>query len=333
MGPLCEFIVERVNLGKSVNTTTKMNVTVTNKYLTPEIEDTKSNESKTFLDTFQAMMAEAYKAIKEYRGINITNMRNGSIIVEYNLTLEISYAENISVTAQYNNLVPKIEQAMGIINNYSKDCSSAGNLCFSKSTILQKASLRSEDETCRDTISPGFEEFFTAKIIGGNLVCVSDCDQQSKRFYDCNAGTCQILNRTGPECLCRNTDLYIYATDKCQGQMLKSAVYGGVGAAIALLAVIVASVGFLLFRAKKQQKFISQPFSKDQENTWYDNDNDNEWSSQRGFGTITQGAANGEGGNANGSYSSSSSGSFRPALQNVDTKIQVKIQRPVITPM
>ncbi|OCT59429.1 hypothetical protein XELAEV_18000851mg [Xenopus laevis] len=247
--------------------------------------------------------------------------RPGSIIVEYNLTLEISYQENISVTAQYEDLLQTITKAVEKTDNYSIYCPYEGNLCFNNSRWLQRASLRSEEDSCRNETPSGFEEFFKASIIGGNLVCLSDCNPQSKKNYDCNVGICQIQNGTGPHCLCPRTDLYIYSSEKCNGQMLKSAVYGGVGAAIAVLGVIIAAVGFLLIRAKKHKKLI--PLAKNQEDKWYEDENDNEWSSRRGFSTINYGAADGEEGNTNGSYSSSNIGSFRPALQNVDTALRV----------
>ncbi|OCT90540.1 hypothetical protein XELAEV_18019155mg [Xenopus laevis] len=329
-GSLCEFIQDRVEMRNVVNTTAKMNVTITNKNLS-EIKPINSTEYEAFEDKFKEKIKEACGHIKEYKDVKITQVKAGSIIVDYDLILEITYWENINVEAQNENLTQNINEAMKKINNYNSNCSDKENMCFSGSTMIQRAIILSKEELCRNEISPGFSKFYTAKIIDDKVVCLSDCDLNSDRYYDCNFGTCQIQNETGPHCLCPNTDTYLYASEKCDGQMLKSAVYGSVGAAIAVLGVIIASVGFLLYRSKKNNKL--KPFAKDQEDKWYEEDNDNEWSSQSGFSTINRGAANGEADNTNGSYPSSNNGSFRAALQNVDTTVRVKIRRPIITNM
>ncbi|CAH2329947.1 Hypothetical predicted protein, partial [Pelobates cultripes] len=57
---------------------------------------------------------------------------------------------------------------------------------------------------------------------------------------------------------------------------------------------------------------------KDDEKSWYeDEDNDNEWSVQRGFTNLSD---SGEEDSKQGSFSGKES--FRPALENVDTNIQ-----------
>ncbi|OCT90543.1 hypothetical protein XELAEV_18019158mg [Xenopus laevis] len=345
-GTFCEFIKDKIELGKTLNVSRKLTVKVKDKDFKEEMKNKTSTTFKDFESEFNKTMAALFNGNREYKYVKINSLKNGSIDVDYDLILEIEYKQNINVSAQYNQL---FETVMRKMENYTKNCTTnETNLCFQITSIANASDL-SEDAICRERIPLGFQEFYTGVYSDGALVCMSDCYQQSSRYYDCYMGTCQIQNRTGPHCLCPNTDIYIYASEKCRGQMLKSAVYGGVGAAIAVLGVIIVSVGFLLFRSKKHKK--KEAFANDQEDNWYNDDIDDEWRNQRGFSTINQGAANGnEGlrrnvctrtlehvlidthpmtnfdtvpGNCNGSYSSSNNGSFKTTLQNVDTTIKV----------
>ncbi|XP_063305946.1 mucin-12-like [Pelobates fuscus] len=186
----------------------------------------------------------------------------------------------------------------------------------------------SETELCNAKFDPGYREFYEPSIVGGKVTCVSICDPLAKSYYNCTPGSCQLKNNTGPHCLCPDTDKYVYTGSTCQGRIIKIGLYGGVGAAIAVLVIIIFTVVFLMLRIIKSKK--EKNLFTNGESSWYEEYNDNEWSIERGF-TNLNAVMEEAGGDMSSQGSYSSKERFKPALENVDTSIEVKIQRPEIS--
>ncbi|XP_040202631.1 mucin-12-like [Rana temporaria] len=181
-------------------------------------------------------------------------------------------------------------------------------------------------ELCMETIPEGFKEFYSPYFSTDEaLTCISDCEDSSEKYKSCNKGTCQIRKQTGRACLCPDTEIYLYMYSDCKGPILKSGVYGGVGAAIAVLSLALITVTYLLFRRGKDKKLL-EPFAIDQEDNWSE-ENDSEWHVDRG---ITNLPANVHETNGDSSNNISSREKFKPTLDKIDTTIEIKIQRPEV---
>ncbi|KAM4675864.1 mucin-17-like [Discoglossus pictus] len=194
-------------------------------------------------------------------------------------------------------------------------------------TNVKKEDPQSEQNRCMEIIPLEFQKYYTAKVTENGLVCVSDCDKLSDNQRNCNKGSCNIVTGKGPHCFCPNTDIYIYTSSDCRGQISKASVYGGVGASIAVLSISIVAMVFMMYRAKRNKTRAS--FSEYQEQRWYE-DTDDVWSIGPSLIIQNENANYREDGPSSSSYSSSKE-SFRPSLENVDTNIQVKIQRPEVT--
>ncbi|XP_040197682.1 mucin-3B-like [Rana temporaria] len=100
-------------------------------------------------------------------------------------------------------------------------------------------------------IPNNLKQFHTLMRISGVLRCVSDCDPVSPYHFNCSSGSCNIL-RTGPRCLCPETDLYIYTDDRCGGRISKLGLFIGVGVAFAVLLGVTITLGIYLYKTKRQ---------------------------------------------------------------------------------
>ncbi|XP_053318362.1 mucin-3B-like [Spea bombifrons] len=273
-------------------------------------------------------MKMVYGEITGYQDVEIKSVRKGSIIVNHSVIVEAEYTETVTVTEQYNDIVSNVETHLEeLIKANCTNGNGSTALCIDSNVKITDDPPKTKEELCFDRFEPGFREFYTPLVTAEGVICLSDCDPQSGRYLSCNGGACMLQNGTGPQCLCPNSEKYIYTGPRCQGKILKSQLYGGVGAAIAVLVVIILVIGFLMFRRKKDKKLDA--FTKDQEDVWYD-DNNSEWSVECGFTNLSETKEDDEGDSSkSGSFPSKQT--FKPALENVDTSIKVKIQRPEIS--
>ncbi|XP_056426186.1 mucin-17-like [Hyla sarda] len=118
----------------------------------------------------------------------------------------------------------------------------------------------------------------------------------------------------------------MYRGSRCTGKILKSGLYGGIGAAIGVLAIIVATVAFLLFKSKKKTNWDT--YSSDDNDLWYE-DIEQEWNADRGITNLGSQGDYIEDGSSGSSQSKKEK--FRPRLENVDTTVEIKIQRPEVS--
>ncbi|XP_018109230.2 mucin-3B [Xenopus laevis] len=265
-------------------------------------------------------MKAIYENVTNYKDVNIRSLKNGSIVVDYDIILEMDYNSEVNIDKNYEDLFG-IVQAQLISGNCSDE-----NIgyCFTEPNVTE-VPVPTAEELCMDSIEPGYREFYTPKLTASGLSCISHCEKESPEFENCNSGNCQI-REIGPMCLCPETEKYLYTLSRCRGRMLKAALYGGVGAGMAVLAIIILTVGILLCKAKQPKK-RKDPFSKDQEGKWYEDNDDDEWTVKRGL--SNSGSEQGQ----NDGYKKGMANyeNFRPTLENVDTKTEVKIQRPQVS--
>ncbi|XP_053318905.1 mucin-3B-like [Spea bombifrons] len=324
-GPSCEFILDRVEIGKTVDTTVQVELKITNKEFIDEYKDPASKEYQIFEIDFKKEMESVYGNIPGYKDVTIKSVRPGSIIVDHDVIVEAEFKENVSLTVQYdeilNNVELQLEQLAQVDN-----CTTGGNssLCISNPSVEPKPP-KSEAEQCRERFELGFKEFYTPVITADGLICVSDCDPSSRNYVNCSTGTCQILKDEGAQCYCPDTDIYMYMKPQCRGRVLKAGLLGGIGAATAVFFIVIIIVAVFLYRAKQHEK--SDDFFSNQGDVWYE-DNE-EWNSSEGFTFQNEGA--GEDGSSRINSYSSSKEAFQPRLEKVDTTTKMTIQRPEVS--
>ncbi|XP_073417757.1 uncharacterized protein [Dendrobates tinctorius] len=324
-GPFCENVIDRVVIGPSVTTTINVFLRFADLKFDKNFENDESAEYKKFEMDFKKDMKVVYKDVPGYKDVKILSISEGSVNVDYDVIIEIEYKSDINVTQQYNNVVKDVEKGLSsILCNSSRDMPISN--CISDGFQITKTeNLKTEEELCLSNISAGFRDFYEPIVVEAGLVCVSHCDAISRSYTNCQDGSCQILNNTGPHCLCPKTDLYIYSSPNCNGKILKSGVYGGIGAAIAVLLIIICVVVVCFIREKRVKTW--DPFANDEEKDWYDEEEE-DWSV--GINNLVQDVDYVDQDSSKDSFSSKRE-KFKPNLEAIDTTHEVKIQRPQVS--
>ncbi|MEE6524284.1 hypothetical protein FKM82_023659, partial [Ascaphus truei] len=120
-GPLCEFILDRVVISTTVETVVKVEVKI-QKEFTPELSNNASEEYQSFSQDFKDKMKSVYSSVPGYKDVIILSVRQGSIVVDHNVIVEIEYKENTTVTEDYDatfNLVTETLKELVTNNNCS----------------------------------------------------------------------------------------------------------------------------------------------------------------------------------------------------------------------
>ncbi|XP_073510510.1 mucin-3A-like isoform X4 [Phyllobates terribilis] len=357
--------------GETVDVSVTVTLSFPNRPFTPDLDDKTTVEYKNFAKDFKDQMALVYADVPEYSDVEITGVRaieggivkyedfgkkindemnvvnakisrdedviplsarSGGIIVDHIIILLVEYKAGSNLNVSYEELFERVD---GLLNSMAKNCTTddTSEFCFTDEIVTEQIPLPSDLERCLARIPDGFEDFYTTVLTSEGLSCVSHCEPTSKKYFDCNKGKCEIQKTTGPVCFCSDTDTYIYTGPRCTSPILKAGVYGGVGAAIAILVIIVAVVGVFLYRSHHKKEIPTLINDKDK---WYD-DTEDEWSVQKGFSNVSEDFNEGE---TDGQYHDTTNTTpiiqpekeaFKPNLESVDTSIEVKIQRPVVS--
>ncbi|XP_053319522.1 mucin-3B-like [Spea bombifrons] len=258
-GTICESAIDKVVIGKSINTTVVLEIRITNREYTGDLSDVTSDGYKQFEEVFKAEMKYVYGDIPGYRDVIINSLRAGSVIVDHDVIVEMEFHSYVSVNEMYEEIFQRVQTEFEEF--IGSNCTPGDSpLCISSVTIA-KHPPPTPQELCDDRLPPGIKEFYTPVIRPEGLVCVSDCSQESEKYVNCNVGQCALQPQTGPECFCPNTDIYMYTSPRCRGRVLKAALYGGVGAAAGLLVTAIAIMVIMLYRSKRQrpQRLYEEP--------------------------------------------------------------------------
>ncbi|CAJ0959542.1 unnamed protein product [Ranitomeya imitator] len=232
-----------------------LNVTVKfNQPFNESLNDNSSPEYKKFETEFKVKMTSVYQNVAGYKEVQIESIRSGSIIVDHKVIVEVTFKEGVNVTEECEEIFKEVEMKL---NEDTNNCTD--DLCFTEVTVTP-GPLVTTDGICQEKIPEGFRDFYTPLVTVDGLTCVSYCEQTSPQYVNCNSGSCNIKKGQGPHCLCPETDLYIYTSSDCAGKLSKSGVYGGIGTAIAVLAIIVITVIVLLVREHKKKKMSGSTF-------------------------------------------------------------------------
>ncbi|XP_075062621.1 mucin-17-like [Mixophyes fleayi] len=318
-GPQCENLLDRVIFGKTVNTSVNVVLSIPNRIFHLNLTDKSTQLYKDFEVEFKSKMINLYSGIPGYLDVVIHQIRNGSVIVNHDAIVEIEFKEDVSVRHQYTGILQQFKELM------EENCTEiiTSTICIEEIMAIIEITPLTEEELCKQKISFGFKDYYDHMVTAEGLICESHCSPSNSKAPDCNGGHCEIQNTTGPHCLCPETDLYIYTSSKCHGKILKTGVYGGVGASITILFIGILLMIFFLFRQRTGGKWDT--FANELEDNWYE-DKEDEWHVDRGFTNLFMNSDEDSSTN-----NSSNIKNFTPALENIDTTLVVKIPRPEIS--
>ncbi|XP_063786234.1 mucin-3A-like [Pseudophryne corroboree] len=168
-------------------------------------------------------------------------------MMEHKVIAQVILKEDVNLSEEHKMIVG---QVWTDINKAVRD-NCTGTLCVSDLYIMQSREPPSMSEICERIIPYGFREFYTPLLTPEGLFCLSYCEPLSSNYQNCNRGKCEIKEDIGPRCFCPNTDQYMYISGTCTGKILKSGLYGGIGAAICVLVIIIITGSFFLYKAKR----------------------------------------------------------------------------------
>ncbi|XP_056426185.1 mucin-3B-like [Hyla sarda] len=235
----------------------------------------QSDEYKEFEKEFKDLMKDVYSDLVGYKDVEIVELKAGSIIVDHLVIVEVEYKEDMTMEEEYKNILQQVTVTVNTVKESFQNCTDVGSsFCFdSQYGNVTEVEIPNTD-FCDRKLGDDIKDFYTQIVTPEGLACISHCDTLSTKYVDCNGGQC-VIQTTGPQCFCPRTDLYMYTGSRCMGKILKSGLYGGIGAAIGVLVIIVATVGFLLCRKKKttnrdtekdnvnQYEYIEHEFNRD----------------------------------------------------------------------
>ncbi|KFO36881.1 Mucin-12 [Fukomys damarensis] len=260
-GQQCEFLVNSfpIEIPQVINATVTVIVKVTHREFTENMTDVLSQAYQDFTELFMERMNEVYggQDLPEYRRVIIRNLSQGSIVVQNDVVLETNYIP------QYKELFKNLTKIVRdkIINETSviqidQDLCKDSILCYHcDDTSVAEAARMDFDpqEQCSQKAADGYGQFYYVEELNGQVTCVTRCTPGAKEHLSCNLGECQ-LQRSGPHCLCPNTDSHWYWGETCELNISKNLVYGLLGAVLALLLVIVLILAIFLSRSQRRLK-------------------------------------------------------------------------------
>ncbi|EHB00914.1 Mucin-3A [Heterocephalus glaber] len=214
-------------------------------------------------------MDEVYTGhdLPAYRRVIIRNLTEGSIVVQNDVVLETNYIPQYKeLFKNFTKIVrDKIKMETSIIPPDQDKCP-VSILCYNiNDTAVDEAGVRMNfdpQEQCTQKSADGYSQFYYVEELNGQLTCVTRCTPGSQEYLSCNLGECQ-LQRSGPHCLCPNTDSHWYWGETCELNISKNLVYGLVGTLLALLLVIMLILAIFLTRSRRREH--SQEYTLSQE--------------------------------------------------------------------
>lgn len=325
-GQLCDSILYSfpVEIPNVINATVTVIVKVIHRNFTADLRNKSSQAYKDFRNLFLSQMDKVYGGddLPEYRDVTIRGLYNGSIVVESDVVLVANYTPEYE--ALFRNLTrivkDKIINETRAIDTDPFLCQSS-KLCYNGNfTTVDVEALRlsfNPAELCTREAAEDFRQYFYPEVLEGRLTCVNNCTQGTKSQLNCNLGRCQLL-RSGPHCVCPNTDTHWYWGETCQSRTSKRLVYGLVGTVLAVLLVLVVVLAVFLGRSQKELRRSkydpSQAWQRDavpgtfrSTGVWEgQNLKDDKFTLEKGYSH------------------------FRPNLQSVDPKAELNFQRPEV---
>ncbi|CAM4718723.1 unnamed protein product [Caretta caretta] len=263
-------------------------------------------------------MKLVYSSIAGYKDVVILKLTQGSVVVDHIVILALPVTEELNMKVE--NVAEQLKTQIEMAAENQNCNGSSSMMCFNASSAdVSNGTMPTFNGTeyCQESAPEGYGQFYFPNLTKSGLSCISNCTKSTPGFINCNHGQCQ-LTRAGPQCICSETGLYWYPTERCATRISKLAV--GLGMAVAVLVIVSAILGVFLFRAKRMKTQFSLHLDNDTEK-WYENDYA-EWNTAGSFCIRNEGA--------NFDKGSDSTNSFKVNMESIDSSLPVHIQRPEI---
>ncbi|CAN8177255.1 unnamed protein product [Coccothraustes coccothraustes] len=318
-----EFQGDRCETAKDIveikNVTMNATVVMTTKIkgdFDENLKNTSSDAFQQFNETFQKQMLELYKDIEGFKRVEIKNLSSGSIVVDYDVILEIpasSKAQDV-VNIISENLITAIQNY-----NCSDNCTGADCLCFYNNfTSVRGTEVQPLEENLCDThIKEEFRSFYTPYLTSAGVICITRCDARHADPLPCVHGRCSV-GRVGPQCECSDQLAFWYQDNACSSRISKVGV--AVGVPVAVLAVATTIFTVLLLRSRRQKDQYRKKLRSRSE--LYSSDDGN-WDGPQGFAMVNAAATWEDMETPSTTYIN---------LEKVDTSRTIHIQRPTVVP-
>ncbi|XP_070340470.1 mucin-3A-like isoform X2 [Equus asinus] len=249
-GTHCEFVMEQMDL-ETVDAEVGMEVAVDQEF-SPDLHDNTSKAYKDFSDTFRSQMQKIYQKVQGFKDVEILSLRNGSIVVDYVVLLELPFSSQLETNYEMVKMALK-----GELQNVSQDvdsCQKNQNLCFKPDSITVNNDTRTEmtpQAICRRAAPEGYEDYYFPLEEENRLRCVTNCTSDVEGAIDCNQGQC-FVQKTGPECRCFSTDTHWFLGPRCEVAVQWRALVGGLAGAGALLLLLLLALSLFCRRWRRR---------------------------------------------------------------------------------
>ncbi|XP_006859885.1 PREDICTED: mucin-17 [Chrysochloris asiatica] len=282
-GSSCDKLMTSIEIEsppKRVTAQVGLSVTVTSKEFTEELNNKSSIEFKNFTETFAKQMAIAYNDIPEYDGVLITNLTNGSVVVEHKVLLKANFTQDFQKVMDTATKAVE-EKIMNLTRKQIGSVTTCSDLlCFNdNATKVGNTEITQYDPEaeCQKKAGKDFGKYFLIEYRDQKPYCISACMPGFRASMNCHFGQCK-LERSGPRCYCLTTDTHWYRGKNCELGTQKTLVYGLVGAAGVIVLLIFMVLLVFMFRSKREVYRISdisinrQKIKVSQLSRWHDED-------------------------------------------------------------
>ncbi|XP_032610528.1 mucin-3A [Hylobates moloch] len=302
-----------------VETEVGMEVSVDQQF-SPDLNDNTSQAYRDFNKTFWNQMQKIFADMRgfTFKGVEILSLRNGSIVVDYLVLLEMPFSSQLE--SEYEQVKTALKEVLQNASQDANSCQDSQTLCFKPDSIKVNNNSKTEltpEAICRRAAPTGYEEFYFPLVEATRLRCVTKCTSGVDNAIDCHQGQC-VLERSGPACRCYSTDTHWFSGPRCEVAIHWRALVGGLtaGAALLLLLLLLLALGVWAVRSGWWGG-LRRGRSWDQDRKWFET-----WDEEV-VGTFSNWGFEDEG--------TDKHKNFHVALENVDTTVKVHIKRPEMT--
>ncbi|XP_068129520.1 mucin-17-like [Hyperolius riggenbachi] len=196
-GVFCENIIDRTPPVTTVDAAVAVVMKITSEQFTEDLQDFESETFKAFEEKFTQQIEEAYAEIPGYKGIKIIGIRQGSVIVDYEVIVELEYKEHANINEQYEEMFKQVEEKITELVTTLSNCTDGTVFCFDENVTTGRVEIPSP---C-SKIATEFQDYYMELLIPEGMTCVSQCDPINPKSQNCNEGRCVIQKSVGPQCL------------------------------------------------------------------------------------------------------------------------------------
>ncbi|KAM7228464.1 hypothetical protein CapIbe_020918 [Capra ibex] len=248
-GSHCELAAREIYLDM-VDSEVGMEVSV-NQEFSADLKDNSSKVYRDFVNTFRDQIKKIYQNVQGFKEVQILSLRNGSIVVEYLVLLELPFS--LQLEEEYEKVKVALKEELQNVSQDGNSCQNDQVLCFKPDSIKVNNNTRTElspEAICRRAAAEGFEDFYFPFLEKNQLRCVTKCTAGVEGAIDCHQGQC-VLQRSGPSCRCFSTDTHWFWGPRCEVAISWKALAGGLaGAGALLLLLLIVALSVFVVRSR-----------------------------------------------------------------------------------